>query len=299
VGYHHNELNPVTSDLNNFIALREADRSLFEPDQLRKRMETLDVLDAHFPDAETSLAGSDRVRILARANLLRHNLESANAVIYASVRNQIQQGDPPSQLLHWIGRCGNNEETPHPGLGYDYLDELISGVLQAREPKTAPLRPPPEMVFYQPTPVRHILHLLQLSALSATDTLIDLGSGLGHVPILASILTGATCIGIEAEQAYVSSARECAEALRLNCATFLHQNASEANLAGGTIFYLYTPFAGGTLKTVLQNLEKESHERIITICTLGPCTQTLAAEPWLTANTRPDPDQITLFRSNP
>jgi hypothetical protein len=291
----------MTSDPDNLILQLEADASLFEPDQLRKRMEALDALDAHFPDpdVETSLAATDRTHILARANLLRRNLESANAVIFNSIREQIQQNDAPSQLLRWIEQCSDNEESPCPGLGYDHLDELISGVLQSSEPKTAPLRRPPEMVFYQPTPARHILQLIRLSALSAADTLIDLGSGLGHVPILASILTGAMCIGIEAEQAYVASARECAEALHLNRVTFLHQNATDANLADGTVFYLYTPFTGATLKMVLQHLQKERRERIITICTLGPCTQTVVAEPWLTANMCPDPDQITLFRSNP
>ncbi|HMG85953.1 MAG TPA: hypothetical protein VK574_09415 [Terracidiphilus sp.] len=291
----------MTRDFDRFIARLDADPSLFEPDQLRKRMEVLDALDAHFgdPDAETSLVATDRTHILARANLLRRNLESANAVILDSIRDQIQQSVPQSQLLHWIERCGNNEDSPHPGLGYDYLDELISGVLRAREPDIAPLPPPPEMVYYQPTPVRHILHFIRLSALSRSDTLIDLGSGLGHVPILASILTGAQCIGIEAEGAYVASARECAHSLRINRVTFIHQNAIETNLAGGTVFYLYTPFSGGTLKTVMQNLKKESKEQIITICTLGPCSLTVATEPWLTSNTVPDPDQITIFRSNP
>jgi hypothetical protein len=289
----------VTTEPDNFISQCEADPSLFEPDQLQKRMEILDALDTHFPapDAEPSLAATDHTRILARASLLRQKLESVNALIYHSIREQIQQGASPSQLRQWIERCGNTEEAPHPGLGYDYLDELISGVLEAREPEIAPLRLSPEMVFYQPTPARHILKLLRLSALSEADTLIDLGSGLGHVPILASILTGAQSIGIEAEQAYVASARECAGSLHLGRVTFLHQNATEANLAGGTVFYLYTPFTGRTLKTVLQSLQKVSTERMVTVCTLGPCTLTVAMEPWLTSNAVPDPDQITIFRS--
>jgi hypothetical protein len=288
----------MTRDFDNLIAQCEADPSLFEPDHLRKRMETLDALDAYFgnPDAEAS--ATDLTRILARANLLRGKLESANALIYHSIRNQIQKDSPRSPLMHWIEQCSGSEEAPHRGLGYDYLDELISGVLQAREPEIPPLRPPPEMVFYQPTPARHILQLLRLSDLSAADTLIDLGSGLGHVPILASILTGAQGIGIETEQAYVAIARECARSLNLGRVTFLHQNATEANLAGGTVFYLYTPFTGRTLETVLQKLQKESTDRNITICTLGPCTLTVAMEPWLTSNVVPDPDQITVFRVN-
>ena len=42
-----------------------------------------------------------------------------------------------------------------------------------------------------------------------------------------------------------------------------------------------------------------SKEHPITICTLGPCTQAVAAEPWLTASPNPDPNQITIVRSRP
>src|SRR5579863_451361 len=193
MGYDHNELNrAVTSDLNNLITRFESDPSLFEPDRLRKRLEILDTLDANFASHDAD--ATDRTRILARADLLRNKLESANAIIYNSIRNQVKRGAPPSGLRLWIERCGNNG-TPQPGLGYDHLDELISGVLQASEPEIEQPCLSPEMVFYQPTPARHILQLIRLSALSASDTLVDLGSGLGHVPILASILTGAHCIG--------------------------------------------------------------------------------------------------------
>ena len=280
----------MTSEPDKFIAQCEDDPSLFDPRHLRKRIETLDALDAFNDISDTN--------ILARASLLRTRLESANALIYNSIRRQIQQHEPPSQLVHWIDRCSDDQNSPLPGLAYDALDELISGVLEARDPDIAPLQLP-EMVFYQPTPARHILRLIRLSALSASDTLVDLGSGLGHVPILASILTGAQSIGVEAEEAYVLSARDCAAALHLDRVSFIHQNAIDANLAGGTVFYLYTPFTGNTLKTVLRNLHDISKERVITISTLGPCTPAVAEEPWLTPLTIPDPNQITLFRPKP
>jgi hypothetical protein len=280
----------MTSDQDNFIAQCESDSSLFEPGQLRKRIETLDVLDAFNDISATE-------QILGRARRLSDNLERANSAVYHSIRDEIQEGDRPSMLFHWIAQCSTNNDAPQPGLGYDVLDELISEVLQAREPETTTLHRPPEMVFYQPTPARHILQFIRISELSSADTLIDLGSGLGHVPILASILTGAHAIGIEAEPAYVASARVCAASLRLNRVSFVQQNATEADLARGTVFYLYTPFAGNTLNTVLENLHSTSKDRIITVCTLGPCTITVAAEPWLTPTSNPDPNQITVFRS--
>ena len=50
----------MISDLNSLIAHLEADPSLFEPSQLRKRIETLDALDAHFGDPNADSSGSDR-----------------------------------------------------------------------------------------------------------------------------------------------------------------------------------------------------------------------------------------------
>jgi len=289
----------MTSDLDSVMARWEADSLLLEPERLHQRIEVLDELDACFGEAKihTSTAAPDHAHIVERANTLRCRLEIANTAIYRSIRHQILQGDPPSQLLRWIQLCSNERGTPEPGLGYDDLDELISGVLQLRGPDNVH-QPEPEMVFYQPTPARHILRMIQISGLSESDTLIDLGSGLGHVPILASILTCARSLGIEAEPAYVASAQECARHMHVRRVTFLQQNARDADLSAGTVFYLYTPFTGDTLKTVLSKLQKESANRAITVCTLGPCTLFVAMEPWLRANAMPDPNQITAFRAN-
>jgi hypothetical protein len=292
VGYDLYELtNSLTIIPDNFVAQCEADPSLFEPGQLRRRIEALDALDAFSGISATE-------QILARVDRLREKLERANSAVYHSIRNEIQKAHRPSLLLRSIEQCSISIGDPQPGLAYDPLDELISGVLQARQPETTTVQLRPEMVFYQPTPARHILQFIQLSELSSSDTLIDFGSGLGHVPILASILTNAQSIGVEVEQAYIASARECAASLHLDRVTFRHQNATEADLSEGTVFYLYTPFTGHTLNTVLQRLHGRSKDRAITICTLGPCMLTVAAEQWLTPSSIPDPNQITVFRSD-
>lgn len=71
---------------------------------------------------------------------------------------------------------------PLSGLGFDCRDELLSGVLQLREPSEPNLQLSREMVFYQPTPVRHILHLIATTALAEDDFFVDVGSGLGMCP---------------------------------------------------------------------------------------------------------------------
>ena len=66
------------------------------------------------------------------------------------------------------------------------------------------------MVFYQPTPGRIIFELVERAALQKHDTFYDLGSGLGQVVILVSLLSGARAKGIEFDPAYCEYARRCA-----------------------------------------------------------------------------------------
>jgi len=107
---------------------------------------------------------------------------------------------------------------------------------------------------------------------------IDVGSGLGHVSLLASIYAGTRCIGIEVEAAYVNCARQSGYELNLNNVTFIHQDAREADLSCGTIFYLYTPFLGTILRGVLDSLRREAASREIRVCTAGPCMPTVGEE---------------------
>ena len=190
-----------------------------------------------------------------------------------------------------------NAATAVSGMGYDYLDELIGGVFEFEEPEDREISREPEIVFYQPTPARHIFHMIGLASLTASDVLVDLGSGLGHVPLLVSICTPARSIGIEMETAYVERARQCAERLNLDRVAFLQQDARAADFSTGTVFYLYTPFTGSILRTVLDRLRREAASRPIRICTYGPCTSVIAVEPWLEASAVPEPDQIALFSS--
>ena len=183
------------------------------------------------------------------------------------------------------------------GESYDYLDDLISGVLQFRRPSVEVVHLPAEMVSYQPTPARHVFDLINRIALTERDLFIDLGSGLGHVPLLVSICTGARCIGIELEAAYVDCARDSAQALNLNNVTFIQRDVRQSDLSDGTVFYLYTPFTGTILQAVLNSLRREALSREIRICTFGPCTRIVAEEPWLKVYVKLEMDRIAIFRS--
>lgn len=281
------------------LAELESDLTLFDPDQLHRRLEAIDALDTLVGNdgPGTWAFRQDEATIPERARVLRKRLEDANTAVYQAIRQAIQQGAGAATLLRWIDRCRDGSQAPVAGLGYDALDELIAGVLQVREPENGPAALEPEQVFYQPTPVRHALEMIQISGLTKGDVLIDLGSGLGHVCMLASILTGARAIGIEVETAYSASARACARSLGLDRVSFIQQDARTADLSIGTVFYLYTPFSGSILTAVLNNLESESRSRSIRMGTLGPCTRAVAEESWLRMSAPPRVDRVAVFHS--
>jgi Histone methylation protein DOT1 len=291
----------LTDELERFVAQLENDPSLVEANQLRQRVETLDRLDAYFPEMPQGESGAESIEpaLYRRARALRAKLEAANCELYEAIRNEIQRGERPDALLWYATHSLDSEAVHGPanGLGYDYLDELISGAFPFEEPDAAHIVRESEKVFYQPTPARHIFRLIGLTALTANDVLVDLGSGLGHVPMLVSICTDASSIGIELESAYVECSRKCAQRLNLDRVTFLQGDARVTDLTTGTVFYLYTPFTGSILNAVLNRLKREAATRRIRICSYGPCTPIIAQEPWLAAASTPEAHRIALFSS--
>lgn len=267
--------------LQRLLETLERDCTLMAPARLRERIEALDRLDAPMP-ADGALA--------AQAERLRQALEAANATQYQAIREATWRGAGRAALLHGTGAAA----TCDPGDGYDWRDELVAGVLPFAEPGEAAALPP-EMVFYQPTPARHVFDLLGRLALGSDDVLVDLGAGLGHVPLLAAICTPARGVGIEIEPAYVASGRDCAQALRLANACFVQGDARAADFATGSVFYLYTPFTGSILREVLDALRREAARRAFRVCSFGPCTQALAAEPWLAGDA--EPGRVAIFQT--
>ena len=226
---------------------------------------------------------------------LRERLEAANGAVYAAIRDEVRRGVGRgvfAQVDRAVRRCWSAAA----GAWLRPSDELIAGVLGLHEPVSEAVLTP-EMVFYQPTPARHILEMIRASGLGEDDVLIDLGSGLGHVAMLASILTGARAIGIEVDPAFVRCARECAAGLGLERVTFAEADARDADLSAGTVFHLYTPFTGGMLRSVLDRLRREADKRAIRVCTLGPCVEVVAKQSWLRAATVMDTDRMSCFVS--
>jgi len=281
--------------LESLLEQWESDKTLLEPSRFASRTEILDRLDRFLfePQLQESSPGHDLVR---RARAFSALLNAANDQFFAAVRQQIQTGTCPPEFQTFLHQQAS---APPRGLAYDFLDDLIAGVFELTPPAAEPCTLEPDSVFYQPTPARHIFRLISAAPVNQADTLVDLGSGLGHVPLLVSICTGATSIGIELDPAWNDAATQCATYLNLHRTTFFTQNAREADLSSGTVFYLYTPFTGSTLVSVLESLRNESSKRPIRVCTFGPCTVEVSTQTWLEPLTPPVEDQVAVFRSSP
>jgi len=225
---------------------------------------------------------------------LKLQFEAANAVLYQAAHDEIATHGTSASFSRWLKE---DADAPRPGLSFDLLDEIVSGVLQLHGPKGDGVLPSAEMTAYQPTPVRHILDLIGACNFSSDDVLVDLGSGLGHVPLLAGILAGIRTLGIELQSDHTASAQQAAQRLNLKRVRFLAEDARTADLTQGTVFYLFTPFRGSVLTRVLGRLRTQSESKQIRICTLGPCTCTLQGQTWLKALRRPDTERITIFES--
>lgn len=122
--------------------------------------------------------------------------------------------------------------------------------------------PPPDIpelprgsVPYLPCGVDEILALVREVPLGTRDTLVDLGSGLGRVVILAHLLSGVRAHGIELQEPLVRAARSRADELGLDAVTFTHGSvADDAVPLAGTVFFLYAPCNGAMLARVLERL---------------------------------------------
>jgi hypothetical protein len=247
-----------------------------------KRAAAIEFLEVHVIDRVQQLDGEPGAalrELTERAAELQEQLEAANTRFVNRLRVRIHDGRyTPHGLERAFGRRAGTAENERD---YDALDLLLAELLEATTLQAERAEREAEMVAYQPTPGRMILELVERANICPDDVLIDLGSGLGWVVIVVSLLRRARAIGVEFEPAFVDYARSSARALHATRAEFVHADARAASLAAGTVFFLYTPFRGQMLQQVLARLQIEGRARPIRVCSYGPCTAELARLGWL------------------
>lgn len=141
---------------------------------------------------------------------------------------------------------------------------------------------PAESVPYLPCGVEEVLAVLQ-GTIRPDDVLVDLGSGLGRVVILAHLLAGIRTHGIELQEHLVQGARARCRDLGLDGVTFTHADASTCEL-DGSIFFLYAPFTGEMLQRAILSLKEIARRRAIVVCAVGLEFHDV---PWLAARESP------------
>ncbi len=136
-------------------------------------------------------------------------------------------------------------------------------------------------VPYLPCALGTVLDALRLAAVTAEDVFIDVGAGAGRAALLAHLMTGAGCIGLEIQPALARAAQARADWLGLSRLRFLAGDAIDTlrYVPIGTVFFMYCPFGAERLQRFLDELEQRARVRQIRIC----CVDMPPLErPWLT-----------------
>lgn len=264
----------------------ERDATLDDETNLEARARALDFARFVGEVARLHRGANGLATLKRRADALRARLVPINERLFQRMRAQISSGcwtrlELRQELDRFTRYSPGQQQVAH--LGFDGLDILLDGILEARVPPEATLSQHPEMVHYEPSPARVILNLLDQVQPGHHDVFYDLGSGLGRVVILVNLLAGIPSRGIEYQPGFCSHARESAQALGLSDVAFINADVRWADLSDGTIFYLFTPFRGTLLQSVLEKLRREAQRRQIVVCTYGSCTRHAFDLPWLHA----------------
>lgn len=264
-----------------------AQPTLFMEANFSSRADALDELEFHVIDRLDNLLAAGQSAALNclsnQATALKKRLEGLDKHLFRRLQKLIWTGQYTPDglralLATYMGPAGISNGSS-PATSYDSLDVLTDGLFLKPDSLIEVPTREPEMVYYQKTPARIIWELA--ASLAAHDTFYDLGSGLGQVPMLVRLLTGATAKGVEIEPAYCQHAQACADALRLTRVHFFNADARSLDYADGTAFFLFTPFTGYILQRVLDRLGQVAERKSLKIFSYGPGTQALTQQPWL------------------
>lgn len=93
---------------------------------------------------------------------------------------------------------------------------------------------------FVPTPMNVVVEMLDLAEVSPEDTVYDLGSGDGRLPITAAHLHGAHGVGVELDSALVRTSRRNAREIGVQGEVrFVRGDLFETNLESATVVTLY------------------------------------------------------------
>jgi hypothetical protein len=272
----------IISELAAIITGIEQDRTLHEETAFARRAEVLDdleflVLDTIAHKLQRGDAQTELHVLQQRALHMQQQLAAIDDRIFSQLQAAIRAGTCRGAALRarLTQIAGYSEQAR---VGYDALDRVVHRLLHVDQELAEAELPEAEMIAYQPTPARVVFQLAEL--LTPQDTFVDIGAGLGHVPILVNLLRGIPSTGIELLKPHCGYARACAASLKLDTVSIVQSDARRADYMQGTAFFLYTPFIGSILVTALAKLQASTHGRAIRLFSYGPCTRMIAQHGW-------------------
>jgi hypothetical protein len=284
------KLQMVIYEIQSDIEAIERNSALFKETNFDSRVEAIEYIEFNIIDRidglfQTINQPEELTTLKQCAERVKNQLEEIDDNLFQRLRADIREGGCTGTALkglidEYVG-CNSRGSRQQDEIGYDSLDVFINDLLLINTVPIETKDREPEMVYYQQTPARIILELVEKAHLTGEDVFYDLGSGLGQVPILVYLLSGVTAKGVEFEPAYCDYARACAAELNLSRIEFINVDARDADYSDGTVFFIYTPFKGKLLQEVLERLRGESRRRMIKLFTYGPCTPQVSRQSWL------------------
>lgn len=275
------DLQELQAELADYLT----DDTLLAEANLLRRAEALDFITFLHDVLRMERQRTPTVQALhQQATALQTALTTVNLRLFTQARTAVQSGALTGAafrqyLDQFTDYKADNRDRVY--MSYDGLDVLVDGLFQLKTAPAATLDTTVEMVHCEETPARVLLDLIDHVPLTAADVFYDLGSGLGQVVLLVHLLTGVRTKGVEIEPAFYTFAQQQARALALRDATFINSDARTADYSDGTVFFMFTPFRGQLLQTVLARLQQEAQQRPIRLCTFGSCSSRVADQPWL------------------
>ncbi len=150
------------------------------------------------------------------------------------------------------------------------------------------------MVHYLPSPFRSIRELAV--RLGSDDLFVDVGSGLGLVPLLVAWLSGARTRGVEIEPAYHRRAEEIrARFPSLNVELVL-SDCRAISYADATFVYVYDTIRDSLLDELLARIRSDSSGRVVRFASRGMSTPAFDRAPWL-EKLELTPSEVAIYRS--
>ena len=216
------------------------------PRALRDLIEQGEGRDRAFADAIVRMAWSRTTDAAHRAelDLLHASVREAALRHHASLRLRIAKGE----LRHGSLRQLFDEQPP---LERDHFVEEVLGIAYPPLEESALTT---ELMTYAPSGYDEIVHAFDASELGPADRFLDLGAGLGKVVMLAALLTGAKSVGVERDGVLCELGETARRELGLGSVQLQRGDAREVDSAEADVVFMYLPFSGAVLASVLKRL---------------------------------------------